>query len=95
MNKKRDTKIETELEDNKLDMAKQLELRTLTLFQFINTLGHYTDHAWFLDLNERYLIRFYRVFEYPTSFRIDQLIADDPLPNWQDHHSFSPITNSR
>lgn len=60
MNKKRDTKIETELEDNKLDMEKQLELRILTLFQFINTLGHYTDHSWFLDLNERYLVRFYR-----------------------------------
>ncbi len=60
MNKKKNTKINVDLEDNKLDLEKQLDLRILTLFQHINSLGHYTDHAWFLELNERYLIRFYR-----------------------------------
>jgi hypothetical protein len=60
LNKKSNTKIVTEIEDNELNLEKQLELRILTLFQFINTLGHYTDHSWFLNLNERYLIRFYR-----------------------------------
>jgi len=60
LNNKHNNKIDIKLDDNQLDLEKQLELRILSLFQFINTLGQYTDHSWFLDLNERYLIRFYR-----------------------------------
>jgi len=60
LHKKSDTQIQTKLEDNQLDREKQLELRILSLFQFINTLGNYTDHSWFMDLNEQLLVRFYR-----------------------------------
>lgn len=53
-------KINITMRDNKLDMEKQLELRVLNLFQFINSLGHYTDHSWFLELNKIQLIRYCR-----------------------------------
>ena len=48
------------LPDTILDMTKQLELRIIDVFQHINTLGHYTDHVWFLNLDKRKLIRFCR-----------------------------------
>jgi hypothetical protein len=52
--------INTQMKDESLDLEKELELRVVSLFQFINTLGHYTDHSWFLSLNVNRLVRFYR-----------------------------------
>ena len=43
-----------------LPIAKQLELRTLTIFQDIDNLGNYTDHHWFNNLGRISLIRFIR-----------------------------------
>ena len=34
-----------------INLEKELELSIVNLFQFINSLGHYTDHAWFMELN--------------------------------------------
>jgi len=43
-----------------VDLEKQLELRTIDLFQVINTLGNYTNHAWFIDLDKVRIIKFCR-----------------------------------
>ncbi len=53
-------KINIKMEDSNIDIEKQLELRIIELFQFINTLGNYSDHSWFLNLDKTYLIRFCR-----------------------------------
>lgn len=60
INNKKNTKINISLSDNMIDIEKQLELRIIDLFQAINYLGHYTDHAWFMSLNKIKLIRFCR-----------------------------------
>lgn len=60
MNKTKNTKINITMTDSIVDMEKQLELRTVELFQYINTLGHYTDHYWFLGLDKVRIIRFCR-----------------------------------
>lgn len=60
MSKKNKTNINTKLKNNEIDMEKQLELRIVDLFHFINTLGHYTDHSWFLSLDKQNIIYFYR-----------------------------------
>ena len=60
LSKKGDDKIETNLQENEVDFIKEQELKIVSLFQFINTLGHYTDHSWFLGLSKTSLIRFYR-----------------------------------
>jgi len=39
-------------------MEKALELRTLQLFQHIDTLGNYSNHNWFLSLNRNQVIKF-------------------------------------
>ena len=43
-----------------VDLEKQLELRAIDLFQVINTLGNYTNHSWFIDLDKIRLIKFCR-----------------------------------
>lgn len=47
--------------DNKIeDENKNLELRALSIFQSINSLGNYTDFNWFWSLRRNGLIRFLR-----------------------------------
>ena len=55
-------KIDIEIEDVKQDISlkKNIELRTLDLFQTIDGLGNYSDPAWFLSLTRQQLIRFMR-----------------------------------
>ena len=53
-------KINIQLEYPNVNVEKELELRIIELFQFINTLGNYSDHSWFLNLDKIYLIRFCR-----------------------------------
>lgn len=43
-----------------LSINKQLELKILTLFQRIDTLGNYTNIKWFIDLDKYGLIQFIR-----------------------------------
>ena len=57
---KMNKKINVKMTNTIVDMEKQLELRTIDLFQKINTLGNYTDHSWFLELDKNKLIRFCR-----------------------------------
>jgi hypothetical protein len=40
--------------------SKQLEMKILTLFQKIDSLGNYTNIKWFLELDKKQLIRFAR-----------------------------------
>ena len=60
LNKHGNTKINVSLQDNEVNLEKELEFRIVNLFQFINSLGHYTDHAWFLGLDKQNIIRFCR-----------------------------------
>lgn len=60
LNKRKSTKINVTLADSNLNLEKELELRIVSLFQFINNLGHYTDHSWFISLSKSRLIHFYR-----------------------------------
>lgn len=60
LNKRGDSKINISLKDTEVDLEKELELRIVNLFQFINALGHYTDHAWFLGLDRQKLVRYCR-----------------------------------
>ena len=53
--------VEIEIEQEEaLTPEKQLELRSLTLFQNIDALGNYSDCSWFNGLNRTFLIRFLR-----------------------------------
>lgn len=53
-------KININMKENELNLEKELELRIVNLFQSINSLGHYTDHAWFLALDRQNIIRLCR-----------------------------------
>ena len=46
--------------DCEISIKKRVELKTLDLFQHINSLGNYSDPNWFLSLSRTQLIRFYR-----------------------------------
>ena len=59
-NKKTNNEIKVDLTDNIVTMEKELELRIIDLFHSINSLGHYTDHSWFLALDKVRMIRFCR-----------------------------------
>lgn len=53
--------IEIEIEqEEELTPEKQIELRSLTLFQNIDALGNYSDCSWFNSLSRTNLIRFLR-----------------------------------
>ena len=55
--------INLQIEDdvqNIISEEKKIELRALTLFQTINSLGNYSDSKWFLSLNRIRLINFIR-----------------------------------
>jgi hypothetical protein len=70
-------KISTELSDvtNNISDKKSVELRAVTLFQNINSLGNYSDVQWFLTLNRHQLIRFIRelldIWQYRANITIE------------------------
>ena len=43
---------------NNLTEIKQIEMDILSLFQKIDSLGHYTNTKWFNDLNKKSLLKF-------------------------------------
>ena len=54
-------KVVVKIEQPKpLSLAKQIELRSLAVFQDIDDLGNYTDSVWFTSLSRIMLIRFLR-----------------------------------
>jgi hypothetical protein len=71
------TKINLEMEDvsTNLSNEKVLELRTLNLFQTIDSLGNYSDPKWFLSLNRIQLLKMIReladIWNYRAQLSID------------------------
>ena len=57
---RRDIKIDIENDQIDLPQPKAVELRALELFQNIDSLGNYSDSAWFLSLNRNQYIVFMR-----------------------------------
>jgi len=45
---------------HEISNKKKIELKTLDIFQHINSLGNYSDPIWFLSLSRTQLIRYYR-----------------------------------
>ena len=70
------TNIVLEIEDDMTSISneKTVELRALSLFQTINSLGNYSDAQWFLSLNRNQLIKFTRelidIWEYRAQLSI-------------------------
>lgn len=52
--------ILTDMEKVVVSEKKTIELRALTLFQTIDTLGNYSNPKWFMDLNQAQLIKMFR-----------------------------------
>ena len=46
--------------DEKLPSDKEIEFKTIDIFQLLDNLGHTTDHAWFLTLSRNRLLRYIR-----------------------------------
>tara|TARA_R110002074_G_scaffold282713_1_gene454307 strand:+ start:112 stop:1128 length:1017 start_codon:yes stop_codon:yes gene_type:complete len=61
--------------DNKNNIKKNIELKTLDIFQYIDSLGNYTNHDWFLSLNKRQLLKFLHelidIWEYRSQLEIN------------------------
>lgn len=57
---KKDINLEIENDIVNISDEKNIELRTLTLFQNIDSLGNYSNPQWFLSLNRIQLIKFIR-----------------------------------
>jgi len=85
-------KINLELSNilNEITPNKNTELRTLDLFQYMDSLGNYSDPAWFLSLNKNHLIRFLRelidIWNYRAQIPYETKIAiypptGDPFSN--------------
>lgn len=55
-------KIDIEIEDvnNDISSQKSIELKILDIFQTIDSLGNYSDPAWFLSLNRNQVLKFVR-----------------------------------
>lgn len=60
VSKNMNQKINVNMKNETLNREKEMELRIVNLFQFIDTLGNYTNHVWFLELDKVKLIRFCR-----------------------------------
>ena len=70
-------KVSTEIQDISQDITseKSLELRTLDLFQNIDSLGNYSNPQWFLSLNRLRLLKFIKelcdIWEYRAQLTIE------------------------
>ncbi len=53
-------KVEIEIEKDNIDEKKELELRILSLFQSIDSLGNYSNISWFTNLTRENLLLFLR-----------------------------------
>ena len=60
---------------NEISNKKKIELKTLDIFQHINSLGNYSDPSWFLSLSRTQLIRYYRELYDIWSYRAN--LTDD------------------
>lgn len=77
LNKIFNNPINIDLNNNidSFSIKKQLELKCLELFQYIDELGNYTDISWFTNLNYRLLVKFIRelvdIWQYRTQLDIE------------------------
>jgi hypothetical protein len=60
ISKNMNQKIDVKLKNDKVSREKELELRIVNAFQFMDTLGNYTNHTWFMELDAGKLYRFCR-----------------------------------
>lgn len=93
--------ISTEIKDIELDVSfeKTVELRALSLFQYINSLGNYANSSWFMNLDRNKLIRFLRelidIWNYRAqlSMEVKRLICPPLGDPFQRIMSFVQIQN--
>ena len=61
--------------DDSITQKKKLDFKALELFQYINSLGNYSDYNWYINLSKRNLIRFLRelqdIWMYRAQLSID------------------------
>ena len=60
MNRPIEVYIPSVSENTQISSAKRIELRALDIFQYINSLGNYSDSSWFLSLSRAQLFKLYR-----------------------------------
>jgi hypothetical protein len=93
--------LEQENEINELSREKKLELKALEIFQYINTLGHYSDVNWFLSLNrfqlKKFLTELEDVWFYRAGLTLETRISlcppdGNPFPNFNIRNVFSQET---
>lgn len=69
-------------EDDNITLNKQLELRCLSLFQYMDELGNYTNYNWFWELERQGIIRFIRelvdIWEYRAQLSMNTKIEICP-----------------
>lgn len=75
-----------DLSNNEISQEKSLELRILSLFQEIDSLGNYSNSAWFTSLTRAQLIKFLRELIDIWSFRAQlsmemKILISPPLGN--------------
>jgi hypothetical protein len=87
--------IDIDIKELEVSNEKSFDLRILDLFQFINSLGNYSEPVWFSELNRNQLIRFMRELSDIWNYRA-QLTQDtkrsicppngEPFLNFNFHH---------
>jgi hypothetical protein len=89
------THVETKIQDTlgETNDRKTIELRALGLFQKIDSLGHYSDPAWFNALNRSSMIRFMRelidIWHFRAQINIQTKMAICPQQNGNPFRHFS------
>jgi hypothetical protein len=94
----------TEMSDVTKEVSdkKSVELRTLTLFQYIDSLGNYSNAQWFLSLNRNQLIKFLRelvdIWSYRAPLTLDTKRAicpplGNPFMNFRNYNTLQTYEN--
>jgi len=72
----------TTIEEEIIDPSKQLEMKILELFQYINELGNYADSSWFSNLSRHMIVLFirevYDIWHYRAQLTPDTMISIVP-----------------
>lgn len=89
-------RIRVDIEDEipVVSPEKAIELRTLSLFQNIDSLGNYSDAQWFLSLNRNELIKFIRELAEIWNFRAQlttQIKRNICFPNGEPFRNISSV----
>lgn len=72
----------TTIEEEVVDPSKQLEMKILDLFQYINELGNYADSSWFSNLSRHMIVLFirevYDIWHYRAQLTQETMISIVP-----------------